>query len=371
MKAMILCAGHGTRLNPLTDHTPKPMVPVMNRPILDYNLRYLKQFGVSDVVINLHHLGSQIPAFFGDGQTLGLRIQYSEEDTLLGTGGGLKTAQDLLDLEENETFILMNGDILVDIDLAPAFIFHERHEAAATMILTENAPLAQYGPVELDEDNNVRNIGGRLDDIKEAPRKKGVFTGIHLLTPTVFEYLPPFVQSCINAYGYPKMMANGETVKGLFLDGCWSDLGTVETYFMANMNFLERRQILSYTDPLEHFTLKPKLDQTELVVLGDNLDLGDGVQIRPPVLIGHNVKIGANTEIGPHVVLGDGVTVGKASRIMDAVVFPGTKLEAKARVLGEIVNQKARAVVPSSAITTQILNTDTRQGKKRKDTQEL
>ena len=365
MKAMILCAGHGTRLLPLTDFTPKPMVPVMNRPILEYNLRYLKQFGVTDVVINLHHLGSQISGFFGDGKALGLTIRYSEEDQLLGTGGGLKAAQDLLDLEENETFILMNGDVLVDIDLKPAFIFHERHEAAATMILTGNAPLAKYGPVELDEDNNVRNIAGRLDDIKEAPRKKGVFTGIHLLTPRVFEYLPPFVQSCVNAYGYTKMIANGETVKGLFLDGCWSDLGTVETYFMANMNFLERRQNLSYADPLEHFTLKPKLEQTELVVLGDNLDLGDGVQINPPVLIGHNVKVGANTEIGPHVVIGDNVTVGKGGRLMDAIVFPNTKLDAKARVLGEIINQKARAVVPASASATQILKVETRQGKKK------
>lgn len=347
MKAMILAAGKGERLKPITENVPKPLFPVANIPIIRYNIEFLKSHGVKEFIINLYHLPTLIEQVLGDGSILGVKITYSFEEELWGTAGGLKLVESFF--ADDEMFILMNADNLVDFDLSEAIHFHKRHNADATMVLTKNADIKTYGAVEIDETMNVRNIGGRLDDIRESPRTAAVFSGIHILSPKVFEYIPPNINSCINAYAYPKMIKNGERVKGFITDGLWYDVGVPAKYYKTNVALLKRKIRLSYFDPFEYFQLKPEKEKTELACLGDNVELGEDIRFHPPFVVGHNVRIGDSTTIGPYAIIGDGTHISKASTIRDAIIFAGQKIQAGKTIAGQILGKKKAIEIPEEA----------------------
>lgn len=353
MKAMILAAGKGERLLPLTQLLPKPLFPVANLPSIRYSIEFLKFYGIRDIIINLYHLPKMIEQELGDGSVLGVKLSYSHEEELWGTGGGLKQVEDFF--EDEECFVMMNADILVDCDLEDAIHFHRRNEAVATMVLTQNASVTQYGAVEIDDDNAIRNIAGRLDDVRESERIPAVFTGIHIMSTRVFEYIPPNIQSCINEYAYPKMIRNKEKVMGYLMDGFWADIGKPETYFSTNMRFLERRVELKHYDPLAHFTLKPNKDKADLVCLGENVELGSEIKFMPPVIVGHNVKLGDRSTVGPYAIIGDGCIIGKHAQITESVVFSGTKVGNRQKVIGYIMDKKRKLKVPVSSGNTNIL----------------
>ncbi len=353
MKAMILAAGKGERLLPLTESLPKPLFPVANLPVIRYNIEFLKHYGCKDIVINLYHLPKMIEQELGDGSVMGVRITYSHEDELWGTGGGLKNVERFFDGED--CFVVMNADILVDCDLEEAIHFHRRHDAVATMVLTRDASIQTYGAVEVDESCAIRNIAGRINDVRESERTPTVFTGIHILSPRVFEYVPPNITTCINAYAYPKMVDNGERVMGYITNGFWSDLGRPETYYTANMAFLERRINFRHYDPLAHFILKPEKDKAELACLGENVELGSAIEFIPPFIVGHNVRIGDNAKVGPYAVIGDNSQIGKNAQVSDSIVFAGTKVGNRQKVIGMVMNRKHKLRVPTTASNTQII----------------
>ncbi|MEW6324494.1 MAG: nucleotidyltransferase family protein, partial [Nitrospirota bacterium] len=186
MKAMILAAGLATRLRPLTNDLPKALLPVAGRPLIHYTLLLLKRYGITDVIINLHHQGKKIADSLGDGAELGMRIRYSWEPAILGTGGGIKHAGEFL---AGGAFLLINGDILIDLNLDKLAEYHHRRKATVSMVLRADPDAAAYGAIEIDEQDRVRRILGRGSQTG-GPLRQYMFTGTHILEPSVLEWIP-------------------------------------------------------------------------------------------------------------------------------------------------------------------------------------
>jgi len=228
MKAMILAAGLGTRLRPLTNTVPKPLLPVAGTPLIVWNLLLLKRHGFHDVVVNLHHLGPMIEQVVGNGSKFGLRVIYSKEPVILGTGGGIKQAEPYF---SGEPVLILNGDTLVELDLEALWSFHREREAAATLVLREDPDAAQWGLVEVGADDRIVRITGKGRHGPE-PTIPRMFAGIHILTPRLLRDSPKgSAFSIIDPY--ISAIERGEKVLGYDLTGYWSDIGTPERYTQA------------------------------------------------------------------------------------------------------------------------------------------
>ncbi len=242
---MILAAGLGTRLRPLTDTIPKPLLPVGGVPIIVWNLLLLNRHGFRQVVINLHHLGPMIEQALGTGSKFGIRIIYSHEPIILGTGGGIKQAESHF---SGEPVLILNGDTLVELDLEALCDFHRSHHAAATLVLREDPDAARWGLVEVGDKGQILRITGQglVDSVPVTPR---MFAGIHILHPRLLQKVPKGVASSI-IDPYVKAIERGEPVLGYDLQGYWSDIGTAERYAQAERDVraglirLEDRQSL-------------------------------------------------------------------------------------------------------------------------------
>lgn len=225
MKAMILAAGLGTRLRPLTDVTPKPLLPVAGTPMIVWNLLLLKRHGIRDVVINLHHLGDIIRQALGDGSALGMRLIYSYEPVILGTGGGIKQAEPHF---QGEPVLVLNGDTLFDLDLGAVMAFHRERAAAATLVLRQDPDAARWGLVEVTDRAEIVRITGRGRSAPTVTAAR-MFAGIHILHPRLLRYLPADTE-CSIIDAYVKGIQDGERILGFDFDGFWSDVGTPERY---------------------------------------------------------------------------------------------------------------------------------------------
>ena len=231
MKAMILAAGLGTRLRPLTNTMPKPLLPIAGTPLIVWNLLLLKRHGFQDVVINLHHLGPMIEQAVGNGSRYGLRITYSREPVILGTGGGIKQAEQNFSCSP---VLILNGDTLVEIDLEALWAFHRRRDAAATLVLRSDPDAAQWGLVEVGEDNRVIRITGRgLSEPTMAQSR--MFAGIHILHPRLLRDVPKGKETSI-IDAYVSGIQRNEAVLGYDHQGYWSDIGTPERYGQAEQD---------------------------------------------------------------------------------------------------------------------------------------
>jgi NDP-sugar pyrophosphorylase family protein len=219
---MVLAAGLGTRLRPLTLDRPKPLVEVAGRPLIAYNLLLLHRYGVRDVIINLHHHGEALRAALGDGSSFGLHIVYSPEDPLLDTGGAIKNAEALLAADD---FLVLNGDTIIDLPLDRLFDAHRTRRAAATMVLRHDPEQARYGLVEIDEDERIRRFLGRPAAV-EAPLSAYMFAGVQMLSPRVFRHMPALRAFSITRETYPAMLAAGEALYGLPFTGFWRVIDT-------------------------------------------------------------------------------------------------------------------------------------------------
>lgn len=222
MRAMILAAGLGTRLRPLTDEVPKPLIDVAGHPMVAYPLAVVREAGIHEVIINLHHLGDQIRAALGDGSRYDLSITYSEEDPILDTGGAIKNAEAFL---ASDTFVVINGDTVIDLDLRAAIEWHRQHTATATMVLRPD-PGYDYGAIEIDAEDRIRRFLGQPPDVAE-PLQRMMFTGVHIFEPRIFDYMQSG-KFGINAATYPAMLAAGEPLYGYRFRGFWSVLDTHE-----------------------------------------------------------------------------------------------------------------------------------------------
>lgn len=229
-RAMVLAAGRGTRLAPLTDRLPKSLMPVAGRPMLAHILDFLRAGGIDEVVINLHHLGHLIEEAIGDGSRFGLRVRYSWEPEILDTGGGIKRAEPLL---AGEPFVVANGDSLLELPLRTLLEYHARRAGIITMAVRSSPEAERLGLVELDIDDRVRRVAGRPDEPLGIPLRGFMFPGLHVFDPRVFDWMDSGVAFGVIRETYPRLLRAGEPVYGFISDARWLNIDTPESLVAA------------------------------------------------------------------------------------------------------------------------------------------
>ena len=234
MTAVVLVGGPGTRLRPLTDDRPKSLVPVMNRPVMEHTIAYLKRFGIEDIVLTLSYLPDSIMQVFGDGSRYGARLVYCLEKEPLGTAGAVKNAEKYID----STFVVLNGDIFTDLDLADMMTFHREQGATATISLSWVEDPSAFGVVETDNGRVKRFI-------EKPPRAEAtshwINAGIYVLEPSVLGHIPDGQHYMFEKGLFPRILELGLPVYGYPYRGYWLDMGTPEKYFGVNMDMLSSR----------------------------------------------------------------------------------------------------------------------------------
>ena len=345
MQAVVLAGGLGTRLHPLTATTPKPMLPLLDRPFLERLLHRLHGHGVTHALLTLHHHPELIRAHFGDGASMGLAMDYLVEEQPLGTAGGVKALEGQL----TGAFVVCNGDIFTDLDLRAAVAFHRRTGAQATIVLTHADDPTAFGMVETDG-------AGRVHRFVEKPAPERVTThwvnaGTYILEPDVLRYAPAGEHFMLEGGLFPRLLAEGEPVYAFRSDAYWTDMGTPTAYLRLHGDLLRGSagvELLGdavrpglWTDPscriAETAGLEPPL------LLGARCQIAADARLRGPLTLGEgctveagaaasNAVVGRNSRLGPGAViegciLGEGVVLGAGAR-----VGPGCMLGDGARV---------------------------------------
>jgi mannose-1-phosphate guanylyltransferase/phosphomannomutase len=308
MRAVLMAGGSGTRLRPLTCDLPKPMVPILNRPISEHIVNLLKRNGITEIIATLHYLPDVMRDYFQDGKDFGVQMTYAvEEDQPLGTAGCVKNISDLLD----DTFLVISGDSVTDFDLKAAVRFHKEKGSKATLVLTRVPNPIEFGVVITDEENRIRRF-------LEKPSTSEIFsdtvnTGTYILEPEVLDYLPDNQESDFSKELFPLLLEKGEPLFGYVADGYWCDVGHLEAYREAQYDALHGKVLVDYAYP----------ETSPGVWVGQNTQIDPSAQINPPVLIGDNCRIGARTVLEPGTVVGDNVTIGNDADLKRPIVWNG------------------------------------------------
>ena len=235
MKAMVLAAGFGTRLRPLTDSVPKPLLPLGPYPLLVWNILLLRKHGITQVMMNLHYLGEQIQKAIGDGNQWGMEISFSNEPVLLGTGGAIKEVESFFD---SEPFFVINGDTIFDLDLSAVMTHHRQANAIATMVLRDDPDVEQWGVIETNAAGQVMSINGKgwpIDGCSNSLTRR-MFAGIHVIDPFLLRQVPQGITSSI-IDAYVHWLERGAMVSSYPLFGYWSDVGTPTRYAQVQRDF--------------------------------------------------------------------------------------------------------------------------------------
>lgn len=245
MRAMVLAAGYGERLRPLTERVPKALLPVGGRPMIEYPLLLLRHYEIKEIIINLHHLGGKIKEHLQNGNRLGLKITYSEETELLDTGGGLLRARAFL---AQNTFIVINSDVIIDLSLTALLKSHQRHGGIATLVLRPDSQADLYGAIEVSEDLRIQRFLAHKAPRSEAAGDltKYMFTGVQVLEPGVFDHMVDEGPFGITRVTYPKMLVQGEALYGFPFRGYWQDLGTPDRIAEAELKLKSGELKLHY-----------------------------------------------------------------------------------------------------------------------------
>lgn len=233
-RAMVLAAGRGTRLAPLTNTLPKPLMSVGGRPLLEHILDFLRAGGIEDVVINLHHLGERIEETIGDGRRFGLRVRYSWEREILDTGGGIKQAEALLG---DEPFVVCNGDSLLELALGDVIARHRERGHIATLAVRPTPDAAGYGLVELDAGDRVRRIAGLPAVALVEPLRGFMFPGLHVMEPEIFRWMEAGAVFGVAKVTYPRLLEAGRTIGGYVTDARWINIDTPDALAAADRTF--------------------------------------------------------------------------------------------------------------------------------------
>ena len=311
MKAFILAAGFGTRLWPLTEDRTKAAIPFLNRPLINYSVEYLAANGIREIIVNLHHQPESIIAASGDGSMLGVKIQYSHEEEILGTSGALdRVRQSLLD----DDFVVINGKIVTNIDLGEAIAEHRRQKAIATLVLRRNVALEHFSIVEIDDRGWITRFAGFPDAalpqaaVAEASGHPGgviattsdaplMFTGIQVLSPRIFEYVPRDCFSHSTIHVYPQAIAAGEAVIGHVSAADWYEMSTLGRYLEAQLQLTQGGSVIAG----KGCAIEPGAI-VEQSVLWDRVAVESGARVHRSVLA-DGVRIPANTVIDGAVVV--------------------------------------------------------------------
>ncbi|HEV3000074.1 MAG TPA: NDP-sugar synthase [Solirubrobacteraceae bacterium] len=306
MQAVILVGGEGTRLRPLTSTVPKPIVPLVDRPLMGYMLEWLRGHGVDDVVMLMGYLATALREVLGDGSRYGLRIRYVEEPEPRGTGGALKFAESLLD----ERFLMLNGDVLSDMDLTAQVEQHERTGARGTLALVPVDDPSAYGLVRLEDDRSVRGFVEKPSP--DAIDTNLISAGAYVLERDVVELIEPDRNVSIEREVWPQLVGHG--LYAFPHEAYWVDIGTPERYLQATFDVLEGTCRTSVTERLgDTFT-----------AIGPDVEAAG--RIVPPAVVGRGARIEEGAHVGSLAVLGDGVTVGEGATVERAVVMQGAEI---------------------------------------------
>lgn len=320
-RAMILAAGFGTRLGPLTQRRPKPMLPVLDAPLVRWAVRWLAHHGVRDIVINLHHLGEQIEADLGDGSALGVSIRYSpEHGMILGTGGGLRQARPLLDDGTDAPIIVMNGKILLDLDLGAVIEQHTARGAEATMVLRRDPNAEKWGSLRTDASGRVVEFLGRPQPGRDEPGPPLMFTGVSVMQTRFLDRVPPQGEQCIVRTAYRELFDGAGAYYGHVSEDYWWEHSTPARYLAGVRNVLDGGVGLPGLTGGAHAvgTAIHRVDETAHVAAG--------AEIEGPVWIGPAVRVEAGARVGPYVQLGAGSRVASKVTVRDAVVWGGAEV---------------------------------------------
>jgi len=318
-----MAGGEGTRLRPLTSNQPKPMVPIVGKPCMEHIIELLRHHGFDEVIITLAYLPQAIRSYFGTGETLGLNISYSVEETPLGTAGSVRLASDRLD----ETFLVISGDALCDIDLGALLAFHRERGGAATIGLKSVDNPLEFGIVVTDE-------SGRIERFLEKPSWGQVFsdtinTGIYVLEPEVLRHVPTDRPYDFSRELFPLLLEMGRPLYGMVCDGYWQDIGNLDQYRQANFDALDERVNLAI----------PGIRLRGNVWLGENVQIDELDTIEGPAFIGNNCRIAPEASVGAYSVLGSSVTLRDGARTSRTVVDNATHIGRSAIVEGAILGR--------------------------------
>lgn len=309
MRAVLMAGGSGTRLRPLTCDLPKPMVPILNRPISEHIINLLKRHNITEIIATLYYLPDVMRDYFQDGRDFGVQITYAvEEDQPLGTAGCVRNVSELLD----ETFIVISGDSITDFDLTAAIQFHKQRKSKATLILTHVPNPIEFGVVITDSDQ-------RIVRFLEKPSTSEIFsdtvnTGTYILEPEVLEYLPENQESDFSKDLFPLLLEKGEPMYGYIANDYWCDVGHLNAYREAQYDALERKVMLD----LNYYE-----ERSPGLWVGSNTYIDDSAKIMPPVMIGNNCRIGPRALLEPGTVIGDNVTIGNDADLKRPIVWNG------------------------------------------------
>ena len=336
MRAMIMAAGLGTRLRPITDEMPKPMVPVLNRPVMEHILELLARHGFTEVIANLHWFPELIRDRFGDGSRFGIELRYSEEEALLGTAGGVRKAADFL----GEDFLVISGDALTDIDLAAMREFHRSHGGIATLATKRVADTDQFGVVITDTDGRVQGFQEKPDPAEALSDLANC--GVYMFQGEIFDYFPAEGESKAAGPDDPPGFADwAMDVLPALLDGdvpfyshevqaYWNDIGNLEELWRSNIDAVSGEVAIDPGAP----------EVAEGVRAGEGTDLA-GTEVKPPTLFGSGIEFGADVRVDGPAVIGDGARIGAGSRIKESVLLPGAEVGLATVLAGEVVAKRS------------------------------
>ncbi len=325
MRVMIMAAGIGTRLRPLTDLMPKPMAPIVNRPALYHILKLLHAHGFREVVINLHHLPDQITGYFGDGTALGMHIDYSYEGELLGTAGGVKNNEAFLG---GDTFLVVSGDSLTDVDLTGLIAAHRRYGSIATMAVKEVADPSLYGVVVADDEDRV--VGFQEKPTLEQARSRLCNSGIYVFEREILHEIPPAQFDDFGKRVFPDLLRNGVPFHAHSIGSYWSDVGNLGEYMRGNGDALTRR--VDVDIPGEE--IRPG------VWIDDEVQVAASARIESPVALGRECRVGEGAVIEGPCVVGEGCTIGAGAHIARSLILERTEIAPGQVVLDGIVGQR-------------------------------
>ena len=344
MRAMLLSAGKGRRLYPLTHLRAKAALPVLNIPLIQYALHYLQRFSIEDVVINLHHLPHSIKQAVS---TSGIAVHYSQEEKLMGTAGGLKKVEDFL---SGDDFLVLNSDILTDYDLRELLSFHRQHRALATMVFRPNADPARFTPIGVSPEGRILRIGYQAEGESAGSHPPYMFTGIQMLSPGFFRFIPQGSYCELARDIYRPLLEQEVPLYGLIMEGFWWELGTPREYLEANLLLLKgdaiARGLWSRVAPLGKTI--PQRGGAPPPLLGEGVTLQKNAQLEGGVVIGDGSVIGKNCRI-KNSLLWEDCSVGEGSLLEESIVTDGVKLPPESIVRNKIVIAQGRGLDPQKS----------------------
>ncbi|AZB72574.1 nucleotidyltransferase family protein [Synechococcus elongatus] len=337
MKAMILAAGKGTRVRPITYTIPKPMIPILQKPVMEFLLELLKEHGFKEVMVNVSHLAQEIESYFRDGQRFGVEVAYSFEGRIedgqligeaLGSAGGMKRIQDFSPFFD-DTFVVLCGDALIDLDLTEAVRWHKEKGALATIVMktVPREEVSSYGVVVTDAEGRIQAFQEK-PDVEEA-LSTTINTGIYIFEPEILNYIPSGQEYDIGGDLFPQLVDAGAPFYGISMDFQWIDIGRVPDYWQAIRSVL-KGEVRNVAIPGKQ--VKPGI-YTGLNVAID----WDSVEIEGPVYIGGMTRIEEGVRIVGPAMIGPNCHICKGATIENSVIFEYSRLGSGVRLVDKLV----------------------------------